>query len=569
MSDDNPAAPKMNETETTSIWSRLAASKAIRTFLKLSRAVLYMIGVWAVMFYFWSVIAIAIGTGIFLFSHKAAWRRHAVALTYSAGIMTLAFNVYSWILIIGVYLFLFAYLLGSLLHYVAKQAAMLVRRYRGTAIEKTSLSRTPLRAQSRSKMILILAILLAPMFMWSSVNIDLGVMFDNSSILLWVNAPSNVDVCADFEISVEAWDSFERLSGSYRGTVTFTLHSYNLTTGSILTGVDASLPEEYTFTGASMSSGVVPAYLMIGPEDFGLHSFPTRIDTPGIHYILVEDSLTENTFWSNPIIVDDYSAGSPMIYWGDLHSHSMVSDGSGSPDESYFYGRYISHLDFMAMTDHGEDFTLLDRSKTGTAEFQEYLRATNDAYAPGDFVSFYGAEWTSEYLDQILWFVPAPMASGGHYTCIFSGDSMPIFSAVTENTIGELWTLLDEYTSTSGHRALAIPHHTIRTQFIQDWTLMNPEYVRMAEVTSVHGECLFDNDLNYRGSVDMPAERVPGSSAIDAITMGYRMAFIANGDNHDGHPGHSLSHTRASIGHQYPGATSTYLLLKTAHDVWS
>jgi hypothetical protein len=390
------------------------------------------------------------------------------------------------------------------------------------------------------------------MFMWSSVNIDLGVMFDNAPILLWVNAPSNVEVGADFDITVEAWDSFERLSGSYRGTVTFAIQSYNLTTGSELAGADSLLPEEYTFTGASISSGVVPAYMMIGPEDFGLHSFAVRINTPGIHYILVEDSLTENIYWSNPIVVDEYPAGSHMLYWGDLHSHSMVSDGSGTPDESYFYGRYISHLDFMAMTDHGEDFTYLDRSKTGTAEYRDYLRATSDAYAPGEFVSFYGAEWTSEYLDQILWFIPAPMASGGHYTCIFSGASMPIFSAITENTIGELWALLDEYTSTSGDRALAIPHHTVRSQFIQDWTLMNPEYVRIAEVTSVHGECLFDNDLNYRGSVDLPAERVPGSSVIDAITMGYRMAFIANGDNHDGHPGHSISHTRARVGHQYP-----------------
>jgi len=72
------------------------------------------------------------------------------------------------------------------------------------------------------------------------------------------------------------------------------------------------------------------------------------------------------------------------------------------------------------------------------------------------------------------------------------------------------------------------------------------------EVTSVHGECLYDNELNYRGSVDLPATPIPGSSVIDALSMGYRMTFIANGDNHDGHPGHSISHTRVRVGHQYP-----------------
>ncbi len=34
--------------------------------------------------------------------------------------------------------------------------------------------------------------------------------------------------------------------------------------------------------------------------------------------------------------------------------------------------------------------------------------------------------------------------------------------------------------------------------------------------------------------------------------MGYKMTMYAAGDNHDGHPGHSLSHTRAYVGHQRP-----------------
>jgi len=34
--------------------------------------------------------------------------------------------------------------------------------------------------------------------------------------------------------------------------------------------------------------------------------------------------------------------------------------------------------------------------------------------------------------------------------------------------------------------------------------------------------------------------------------MGYRMTMYVASDEHDGHPGHSLSHTRAYIGHQRP-----------------
>jgi hypothetical protein len=113
---------------------------------------------------------------------------------------------------------------------------------------------------------------------------------------------------------------------------------------------------------------------------------------------------------------------------------------------------------------------------------------------------------------------------------------------------------MDAFTSSTGENMLAIPHHTVRKSFIQDWTYVNPKYVRFAEATSVHGECLFEqrHPLNYRGSVDPPPNYVNGSSIMDALTMGHKMALVANSDEHDGHPGHSLSHTPAYVGHQWP-----------------
>ncbi len=530
----------------------LRKSRYVRWALGVTRIVLFVFGLWSLFFYFWSLVGVAIGAGITLFSKKPAWRRHGIVLSFSIAIAAPLMAVYAYLWTLLVYLFLFGYLFVALVHFAIKIVIAGIRRLRGRPQKQTSISSTSPKPRSLIRTVLVLAIILAPFAIWSSVNLDLGVMFDNAPALLWVHTPSTVDVGTEFEILVEAWDSFERLSGSFRGTVDFTIESYNLTTGLSFTGVDASLPDEYAFTGSTWSAGIVPAYMMLGPEDFGMHSFSAQINTPGIHYILVEDSHTENTYWSNPIIVDDYPDGSPMIYWGDLHGHSMVSDGSGTAEESYYVGRYVSGLDFMSLTDHGEHFTMFDRSKAGSPEFENYKSVTANAYVPSEFVSLYGAEWTSNYVIQPLLFVPTPIASGGHYTCVFSGDDLPLFSAITENTIDDLWSVLDDFTSSSGARALAIPHHTIRSMFIQDWTLMNPDYVKLVEVTSVHGECLFDNELNYRGSVDLPATRVRGSSVIEAINMGYRMTFMANGDNHDGHPGHSISHTRASIGHQYP-----------------
>ncbi|MHA2152846.1 MAG: DUF3604 domain-containing protein, partial [Candidatus Thorarchaeota archaeon] len=547
----------------------LIQNPILQVLLRIGRVGIYLFGVWTTYLYFWNIQGMIIGVILAIMPGAGTWRRHGLVLTYTSAIFALSIAVYAWVWLLFAALVQIGYLVFYTILYSVRYLILGVRKItnrekapsdvtKDSWFRRTVLNRWKIGALTRRptltirlKTLVTLAVLVTPFLMWSSINVDLEVMFDNNPVLLWVHAPSTVDTGDLFEVDVEAWDQFERLSAGYVGTVEFSIQSYNLTTGLSLTGVDANLPDTYTFTGGLFGPGL-NAFASARSVDFGLHSFNLQINTPGIHYVLVEDSHTQNTYWSNPIIVDDLTVDSPRLYWGDIHAHSAVSDGSGTPTESYLYGRYLSHLDFMALTDHGEDFTLFDRTKTGTAEFQNYLLATENAYAPSEFVSFYGAEWTTNYADQTMWFVPVPPADGGHYTCIFSGDTMPIVSTITENNADELWTVLDDFTSSTGARALAIPHHTVRSLFIQDWTLMNPNYVKLAEVTSVHGECLYDDALNYRGSVDLPTTSIPGSSVIDALNMGYRMTFMANGDNHDGRPGHSISHTRASIGHQYP-----------------
>lgn len=40
------------------------------------------------------------------------------------------------------------------------------------------------------------------------------------------------------------------------------------------------------------------------------------------------------------------------VYFGNLHSHTAVSDGSGTPAEVYENARDIAGLDFLALTEH-------------------------------------------------------------------------------------------------------------------------------------------------------------------------------------------------------------------------
>jgi hypothetical protein len=395
----------------------------------------------------------------------------------------------------------------------------------------------------KAKAIALVILTAVPFLLWGVINIDSGVMLDNQPVLLWVHAPSTITPSEDAHVLIEAWDQFERVSSVYNGRVSFSLRSYDLATLERIptNDVDADLPSPYQFTGQLIGQGVMPAWLLWGGDN-GMHSFDFSVSTEGIHYLLVNDSLTERTYWSNPIVVDD---SSQRLVWGDVHSHSILSDGSGLPHTLYYYAQHIAGLEFCSITDHGEILNI--ESGFGQAE-----AAANAANSPNQFVALQGVEWTSSGGPH------TPAWGYGHLTFVFSGDECPRIAADIQESADDLWAELDSWTEVSGDRAIAIPHHSVRLPFIQDWAacLGHPEYMRLAEAYSVHGSSLVNphSPWNVTGTVKQPPERIPGSSISEAIRMGLRLGLMANGDSHGGHVGHSLTHTRAFIGHQYPYA---------------
>lgn len=56
--------------------------------------------------------------------------------------------------------------------------------------------------------------------------------------------------------------------------------------------------------------------------------------------------------------------GDYNIYFGQLHSHTNLSDGAGSVETAYDYASKVSNLDFLAVTDHSNSFE--DKTYTNT-----------------------------------------------------------------------------------------------------------------------------------------------------------------------------------------------------------
>ena len=96
------------------------------------------------------------------------------------------------------------------------------------------------------------------------------------------------------------------------------------------------------------------------------------------------------------------------VYFGNLHSHTSYSDGSGTPEEAYRYAREQGHLDFLAITEHNHihcedgakerrDGLMIAKDPSlynGTQSFS-LISAADRANQDAKFVAIYGQEFST------------------------------------------------------------------------------------------------------------------------------------------------------------------------------
>ncbi len=252
----------------------------------------------------------------------------------------------------------------------------------------------------------------------------------------------------------------------------------------------------------------LPAALHLEPGDKGRRSVEFLAEKAGIYQVAAEGPggmLAE----SNLLLV---SKDVPAVRWADLHGHSGLSDGTGSPDDYYGYARDVAGLDFAALTDHDHwGMLFLDQHP---ALWDEIRAATQRHHQPGRFVTLLGYEWTS-------WI-------HGHRHVLYFDERGEVFSSLDPRYEAPqgLWKAL------RGYDALSIPHHTAGGPVAGNLDIPpDPQLEPVVEIVSVHGS---SEAHDSPGGIYSP---VPGHYARDALERGYRMGFIGSGDTHDGHPG--------------------------------
>jgi hypothetical protein len=393
------------------------------------------------------------------------------------------------------------------------------------------------------KILLIISILGS----WAFMTLNFELWINNEMKSIWIHTPSIVEENEKFEITVQAWDKFERLSSTYNKEISFSIESYNYSTFASISA-NYSLPPDYLFTSNYYWGGIIPAYKIASVADNGRKSFEAIINTSGIHYIKVVEKLSGNIYRSNPIIIKPIGTIEKRLYWGDIHGHTLLSDGSGSQSEAYEFARDVGKLDFAALTDHAEYFPRLGDWDLFNV-FQNYIQITNDFNEPGKFTTIVAMEWTPDLIVR-----GAEMARG-HINVYFKGDSIPFFSTLTHQNPDEIYTYLKEK---SDDDFMAWTHHPNVAQFGSDYAYYDEEINRLIEIYSMHGSAETygaDNLVKPFGVIEKS-----GFSVRDALKMGRKFGIMVSSDTHDGRLGHSIGHTGASAYNQYPYNFAGYRL---------
>ncbi|MGH9658890.1 MAG: DUF3604 domain-containing protein, partial [Bryobacteraceae bacterium] len=302
-----------------------------------------------------------------------------------------------------------------------------------------------------------------------------------------VVVPSQAETGKPAWVQVWAGDRFGNPVAGFRGTVAF----------------DGASLERYTFTAA----------------DRGARRFEGVVfQRAGTHRVRVRSGALAGE--SNPIVVRD-RAPATRLYWGDIHTHTMYSDGRGTPEETYDFGRRVSALDFASVSDHS--FLTTDWM------WREIKRATQKYNEAGRYITFPAYEWsgtTDVGGDHNVYTTdPDPPL----YRCYsyYDYDNLRMYHgpATGANHVEGLFRLLND--RFKNENILVIPHFGGRPG---NPAWHNPRLQRQIEIFSDH-----------RRSEDW---------ATTFLSKGCRVGIMASTDNHAGNAGYGVRRGEVARGEE-------------------
>ncbi len=330
--------------------------------------------------------------------------------------------------------------------------------------------------------------------------------------------PSTATPGEPLSLTVQAWDQCERLHRDFDGTAT----------------VDATDP-----------GATYPRTVSFTPDDGGRRRLDgVTFDSPGIRYLTLTDDRTGDRFVSNPVrVAREHDS---RVYWGDIHLHSVLSDGAGPAERGYRFGRDVMDLDVAAYTDHDTMGFFIppqwQRQRMHRAYFRRLCDLAEAFNEDGEFVTLPAYEWTKQ------------PNMGGHLNVYFEdpADATLIDSLASEsNTYEGLWERLREWDRDHDSDVVTVPHHPAEAMYPFDFADVDydDDLAPLVEVYSQWGssECPGREGNPFPLAMGQGEIDRDGYYVRDAHRLGYKVGMIGSADFHGPYPGHSLIHTRPHL----------------------
>lgn len=221
------------------------------------------------------------------------------------------------------------------------------------------------------------------------------------------------------------------------------------------------------------------------------------------------------------------------VYFGNLHSHTSYSDGSGTPRQAYRHARNVARVDFLAITEHNhskaeqgasadrQDGILIAKNHnlySGSGP-NSLISAANAANVDGTFVALYGQEFSS-------------ISSGNHVNIFDVPEVITVPNGAYDQLVAFLGSIRD---SRNKQPILQMNHPGLNgnnpaKDYGQDDFSTKAEWIeqvdRFARTIAI---------LNGPHSVKTADNRPPPSlesQYLRYLSLGFHVAPIADQDNH-------------------------------------
>jgi hypothetical protein len=215
------------------------------------------------------------------------------------------------------------------------------------------------------------------------------------------------------------------------------------------------------------------------------------------------------------------------VFFGNLHSHTSYSDGSGTPREAFDHARNVAKLDFLAITEHnhadaaGSDGTSIAATPSlyNGSGSESLIKVAGELTVPGTFVALYGQEFST-------------ISSGNHMNVFDIGEVI----SVEKGRFDKLLTFAEQHHDSSGQFPILMLNHPKNTFDVRPREYGEDDFGSFENfVKQMGARARLIQMINGPGTVDGQglASASPDEAAfLKFLNLGFKVAPTADQDNH-------------------------------------